>query len=380
MSTILACGADAARAAWPDTSDADYARRWMLPFMERGSQRYIENVTCRPSVVLGATYALPVTETSGLVPDNAYVVSPYTHYVSYLSEELRLVRSPVVRKGLSLVVAAVGRFLRAGSIDRVVTINNWMLSTNLYPALSRDDIADTADVVRRAYPDHAIVFRSLNALTAGPVMNVLRAEGFTPVLSRRVYVFDARCDEPFRRKCFRKDRALIASRGYEAIRLTEMDAATADRVVQLYRALYLEKYSRHNPAFTPAFISLAVQEGLLSLYALTRGGRMDGVVGFFERNGVMTTPLLGYDTTMPAETGLYRMLTALLSTLARERGVMLHRSSGAATFKRSRGAVPALEYSMVDCRHLPVARRAPWRFLRALTHHVGKPLVERYDR
>jgi hypothetical protein len=352
----------------------------MVPFMERGPQEYISNVTCRPSVVLGPTYALPVTETPGLVPANAYVVSPYTHYVSYLSEELRLVRSPVVRKALTLLVVAVGRFLRAGSIDRVVTINNWMLSTNLYPALSRADIVDTADVVRRAYPDHAIVFRSLNALTTGPVMDALRAEGFSPILSRQVYVFDARCDEPFRRKCFRKDWALIASQGYEPVKVTEVDPPMAQRVVQLYRSLYLEKYSRHNPAFTAEFIGLAVREGLLSLYALTRGGHIDGVVGFFERNGVMTTPLLGYDMTLPSETGLYRMLTALLSTLARERGVILHRSSGAATFKRSRGAVPCLEYSMVDCRHLSAKRRAPWRFLRALTEYVGRPLVERYDR
>jgi hypothetical protein len=352
----------------------------MLPFIEHGPQRYIENVACRPAVVMGATYALPVTETPGLVPDNAYVVSPYTHYVSYLSEELRLVRSPVVRKALSLVVAAVGRLLRAGAIDRVVTINNWMLSTNLYPALSREDIVGASDAMRRAYPDHAIVFRSLNALTARPVMDALRTEGFTPILSRQVYLFDARRDDLFRRKCFRKDWALIASQGYEVVKLTEADGQTATRVVDLYRALYLDKYSRHNPAFTPAFISLAVQEGLLALYGLTRGGRMDGVVGFFERNGVMTTPLLGYDTTLPAGAGLYRMLTALLSTLARERGVVLHRSSGAATFKRSRGAEPTLEYSMVDCRHLSKARQAPWRFLRALTHYVGKPLVERYDR
>jgi hypothetical protein len=380
VSAVHVREADAGRASWPATPDGDYARRWIVPFIERGPQRYIENVTCRLSVVMGATWALPVTETAGRVPDNAYVVSPYTHYVSYLREELRLVRPPAIRKALSLVVAGVGRFLRAGAIDRVVTINNWMVSTNLYPALLREDVTDAVDAVRQAYPDHAIVFRSLNALTAGPVMDILRVSGFTAILSRRVYVFDARREELFQRKCFRKDRARIASQGYVAVRLTDVDDATARRVVALYRSLYLDKYSRHNPAFTAGFISLAAREGLLTLYALMRDGRIDGVVGFFERNGIMTTPLLGYDTAMPADTGLYRMLTALLSTLARERGVILHRSSGAATFKRSRGAVPALEYSMVDCRHLSRARQAPWRFLRALTEYVGKPLIERYDR
>jgi hypothetical protein len=41
---------------------------------------------------------------------------------------------------------------------------------------------------------------------------------------------------------------------------------------------------------------LALERQLLTLWALVREGCIDGVVGYFVRNGVMTQPFFGYDT------------------------------------------------------------------------------------
>ena len=41
-------------------------------------------------------------------------------------------------------------------------------------------------------------------------------------------------------------------------------------------------------------------------------GRLDGVVGCFVRNNVISSPLVGYDTTLPIDLGLYRMLSAIV--------------------------------------------------------------------
>ena len=38
----------------------------------------------------------------------------------------------------------------------------------------------------------------------------------------------------------------------------------------------------------------------LTFLVLRRQGRIDGVLGFVERNGVMTTPLIGYDRSVEA--------------------------------------------------------------------------------
>ncbi|MFM2420866.1 MAG: hypothetical protein RL385_5589, partial [Pseudomonadota bacterium] len=231
-----------------------------------------------------------------------------------------------------------------------------------------------------AFPDHALMFRSLNLRTTPSLMAGLQALGYTALVSRRVHLFDARDSALFRRKGFRRDHALIKRHGYRAERLLHATPDEAARIAHLYASLYLEKYSQYNPAFTPAFVAAAVEDGLLEVHVLRHGARIDGALGFIARDGVMTTPLLGYDTTLPQALGLYRMLTALLSELARARGLLLHRSSGAATFKRARGAVPEFEYSYVYTRHLPLSRRAVWGMLGAVTRGLGKPMLAKYDR
>lgn len=376
----VAVGFAVDRLPWPGGPAVDDVRRWAVPMAADGTRRFVANVECQVGAVAGESWALPITVPVPGDRVNAYVVSPFTHYVRYLEEELRLIQSAPTRAVAQVILAGLGGLMRAGEIDRVVTVNNWLLSTNLYPRLPPGALAAARDAVREAWPGHGVLFRSCNALTTPSVMAELRAAGLRSVVSRQVYIFDARKDALFRRKPYRRDWALIERHGYRVRPLTSVDPATAERAADLYRLLYLDKYSRHNPAFTPAFVRAAVDRRWLTVYGLERQGSLDGVVGFFERDGVMTTPLLGYDTGLPVERGLYRMLTALLSTLARERGAVLHRSSGAATFKRSRGAVPALEFSYVDVRHQPWRARAAWACLRAVTEGIGRPMLERYDR
>ncbi len=74
-------------------------------------------------------------------------------------------------------------------------------------------------------------------------------------------------------------------------------------------------------------------------------GRLDGVVGMFERNGVMTVPLSDMIASFPKKFGLYRMLMAVAMREAYDHRWLLHLSSGASGFKRLRGGEPAIEYT-----------------------------------
>jgi hypothetical protein len=92
----------------------------------------------------------------------------------------------------------------------------------------------------------------------------------------------------------------------------------------------------------------------------------------------MTTPLLGYDTSLPQEVGLYRMLSAQLTLEATKRGIILHQSSGAASFKRFRGFIENIEYSAVFYQHLPFWRQLVWRLLGLLVNQIAVPLMKKY--
>lgn len=367
--------------AWPDTPDGRVARRWVGPFLGGDPTSWIRNVHTRVGVLTIDGHALPVTVTEA-GGTSSYVCSPYNHYVTYAAEELRHLGSPWLAGGLRGLLWGLGAVLRAAAIDRTVMVNNWLVSTNLHPRLAHEQLAAVHGFLVGRFPHHALVFRSVQGATPGNPLEALWRLGYDLVPSRQVYLFEPATQGSLRprlRKHLRRDLRLLERCGYEVVPNERLAATDVPRLVELYEMLYLGKYSTSNPQFTERFLDLARREHILCLRAFRRHGRIDGVLGFFERDGVMTTPILGYDTTLSPDAGLYRVLSACLVVEATARGLLLHQSSGAASFKRWRGGVPHLEYNAVYCRHLRWPQRLAWRLLRTLLERLAVPLLRRYD-
>lgn len=175
----------------------------------------------------------------------------------------------------------------------------------------------------------------------------------------------------------KRDRKLLAKHGYTEVGPEEITQEDIPRIVELYRLLYIDKYSAYNPQFTEAYIALALERRTLQIYGLRKEGRLDAVLGFYEREGAMTAPLFGYDTSLPQSLGLYRMLSAVLIGLAGSRELLLHESSGVGQFKRNRGAAGATEYSAVYDRGTSLLNRCGWSILELLLRRIGMPLIQR---
>ncbi|CAI6076630.1 hypothetical protein PAECIP112173_02437 [Paenibacillus sp. JJ-100] len=364
---------------WPDTEDGRYARLYLEPMMLNGTQSYISNVETTLLLARLDDLVIPLTVNEAEY-DNAYVCSPYTHYVSYAKQELNMLQKPVLEKGLSVLLSLLGWGMRQSRINKVVNVNNWMLSTNLYPAMSGEQAVKLLIAVQERYPKHAIVFRSLCPGLHLDLTDKLRDAGCRLIPSRQIYLYHA-SDPNFgnakSRWLLKRDYQLLAKHGYDFVSEADMTMADIPRIAELYRLLYLEKYSYHNPQFSERMITTAMATGTLRLYGLRKEGQLDAIMGYFCRNGVMTTPLFGYDTAVPQSVGLYRMLSACLIGQARDKGHLLHESAGAAQFKRNRGAVADFEYSAVYVRHLPRGRRWCWSLLDRLLNRVGVPLMRR---
>jgi hypothetical protein len=362
---------------WPAGPDGDYARRVLTPLIRDGPGRYMANAMGRVGVLVGSGVALPVVRVDGppRPRDASYVVSPTTHYIDYAIREVELEmgRRPLARRVLPLLLGAFRPLFRWGRIERAVYVNNWLLSTNLYPPLPPGTLETAHGVMLRAHPDHAVVFRSVNLALEADVAGRLAALGYRRVISRQVYVLDPLTGGHRRKRSYLRDRALARRTPYEWT--ADLGEADVPRLKRLYDDLYLEKYSRYNPRFTEEFFRAALRLGWLEFQALRHAGRIDGVLGFVVRGGVMTTPLIGYDRSLPADTGLYRLISLRLIEESERRGLVLHQSSGAAAFKKYRGSVPAMEYSYVHDAHLPWDRQVPWRVLGAVSRHVAEPLM-----
>lgn len=364
---------------WPDTDDGRLLRTYFEPFLRTESRELIGNVRTRFAFLTVGEHALPLT-VHDAEWDNAYVCSPYTHYVSYAHEELERLRNPPLERLLAMLLKGIGAGMRAGGLNRTVHINSWLLSTNLAPSLHMEDCRQLTACLLNRFPDHAYVFRSLNRRLNGPLMDALTRMGYRMIPSRQIYILDHVQDKPDAkaRWLVKRDWGLIGKHGFTVASPGDMTEEDVPRIAELYRMLYLEKYSACNPDFRPAFIRHAIMHGSLRVYGLRRNGVLDAVLGFYVRNGVMTTPLFGYDLSKPQELGLYRMLSALLVRLAGESGLILHESSGAAQFKRNRGAKPDIEYSAVYDRHLRLHRRLPWHLLSVLLNRIGVPVIRNY--
>ncbi|MBX7192019.1 MAG: hypothetical protein K1X94_08175 [Sandaracinaceae bacterium] len=371
----------AAEIAWPDTEDARRARDYLAPILREGSSFVAPNVEADVGVAVVDGEVVPYT-VSRERDDQSYVVSPYTHYITYGAEEIEKLETPALERPLRTIVAGLGRVFRRARFDRVVYVDNWLTSTTLHAPLGRASWSSLIEALRDAHPDHAIVVRGVDRRVSLQLSSDLAALGARLVFSRRVLFQDP--SETLRRRDARRDAALLARAlaegAYRVRDARELDDAELARATELYDLLYVVKWSRHNPQLTTRYVTHAIRSGFLEGKALvSRDGSLDGVYAAWSRHGLYYVPVLGYDTRLPRALGLYRMLAALSSDDALAQRALVHDSAGVSDFKQNRGAVPVLEHLAVFDRHLPLRRRAPWRVLGTLMDHVGAPLIERFD-
>lgn len=362
---------------WPDTQDGEYAQKYLVPLIRDGVKSYIKNVDTEMMILKIGEYILPITINNEEY-ENSYVCSPYTHYVSYALEELRELKKPALENVLSGIIKALGVILKRMRFNKVVHVNNWLLATNLYPDLTNEIVNEIIIFLRERFPEHTIIFRSLNEATNGNIIRYLNNLGCHSIASRQVYGINLKNGRLPSSYDVKKDLKLLAGSIYEVVSADQLSACDIPRMLELYNMLYLDKYSKNNPQFTDGFIECAIRTGILTLFGLRNGNRMDGVIGFFERNGVITTPFVGYDVAQPKEAGLYRLISIKIIVEAAARRVYLNSSSGAAQFKRNRGAFGHIEYSMVYYSHLSWWRKIPWLVLSSVINNMGIPLMKKY--
>jgi hypothetical protein len=362
--------------AWPSTVDSDYAQQYLLPIMDDPG-KYIGNVHhTQLMVALVDDVIIPIS-VSDFHPDNTYTCSPYSHYVSYGGfEEVKHLNNPPLQAVIKLVMHPAASFFRSTELDKVVYVNNYLLSTNLYPSITATRIKALCEALPKWFPDRVIVFRSVDERKNPHLAQALRESGYDMVLSRQVWYMDP--SEASHTRQYKEDVRVLRKHEYEIVDGREFTDAELERALHLYNLLYLEKYSYYNPQFTFEFMKLARDHEILHLRGLKKNGQLNGIMGFFVRNGTMTQPLFGYDTALPQEEGLYRLLTLVTLQEGLKRGLLVHASGGVGKFKKVRGGRSVIEYNAVYHAHLPFKRRAPWRLIKGISR-VAIPYFQKND-
>ena len=365
----------------PHAPFAKSAHAYTLPIMESGSKAYIENVQTDLRLLVSGDLYLPVT-INDTEWDNSYVCAPYTHYISYAKEELVRLPNAALRSIFKVILDVLGWILRYGDINRVIIVNNWMLSTNLYPEIAEKDIAAITTYLKKIFPTHAILWRSIQTYRQKDLLSIFHNTGYKEVASRQVYLWDETHpvnDSGHGLRQLKIDEKLLTDSEYSHQHVTELSAVQAERVRELYNMLYLDKYSKFNPQFTEAFFTHAVNSGVFDLTLLSKAGQIEGVVGVLPLEKMVTATIFGYNVSLPPSEKLYRRLSMLALDYARERHWISHASSGAASFKRNRRYVPETEFTMIYIKHLRLKQRVIWKILSILINGIGVPLLRKYE-
>ncbi|MEM7799705.1 MAG: GNAT family N-acetyltransferase [Chloroflexota bacterium] len=370
MSVKLYSAATIEKAQWTGNPYADYARRYLVPLVADPGH-YIKNIHTPLHVAMVDQLPIPFSEVEWH-PNNSYTASPFSQYISYGIEELRELGQPLLERIFARLLRQIGRYFQRCNFDHALLVNNWFLSTNLYPEILGEQIEQLHHTFLREYPKRALVWRSVDTQGGAEPLNHLRRLGYMPIFSRQVWYQDPTSSQTTKRNTFKTDARLLRKTPYRVIPAAEIDP---DRAVNLYNQLYLDKYSTLNPQFTPAFIRLAQANRILEMIGFERDGRLDAVMGYFGRGRLMTPPLFGYDLALDRKLGLYRLLSARFSQEAARLGKTAHFSAGVGEFKRNRGAYGVLEYNMVYVGHLPPSRRRPWQLLKLILDRLAVPII-----
>lgn len=362
---------------WPKTEDGLYAQKSLSPLIKEGVLPYIKNVRTDLRVLIYDQLVFPITLNEAEY-DNSYVCSPYSYFISYARESLALMTKKWALRPINSLLWGAEKIFRRFQINKVVMVNNWLYSTNLYPCLQPHHIEAIVNYLQKHFPDFAIVFRSIDPYTSPICYQALQNYGFAYIASRQIFFIQPWETTLFDSRLFKSDLKLLNNSGYEIIDSEHITEKEIPRLIQLYNDLYIEKFSDLNPQFTEEFMHLALKEKILHVKALKKDGRIDGVVGFLQRNGEMFCPFFGYDRSLPHEPSLYRLLSTVLMLEADRRHLLFHQSSGASMYKKIRKAQSCIEYMAVGYRHLPLKRRMPWVLLEKMCNSLGIIFMKRY--
>lgn len=351
--------------------------QYIAPFA-KNTTALISNIESKTGLLnCNDDYFLPFT-VNNTEFNNSYTCSPYTAYIPYGIQEANNLDNQLIRWVCQNTLPFLEQYLIRQKINKNIHINNWLLSTNLYPRdIETINISDLIESTVSVYPDHAIILRSLNQYTNANLMQVLLSHNFLLVPSRQIYIQDLSLSNYAQKRDVKNDVKLLKNTTYEYVQENEL-ASETHRIIDLYNQLYLRKYSIHNPHFTVEFVKNALKNPLFTFEGFrNEQGVLDGVSCRFELDDIMTVPIIGYEMQRPLSDGLYRLLVISRMIHAQSNGLIINASSGAPGFKRLRGAVPFIEYSAIYCKHLSQGRQRMWHVLQKILTSLVVPMMKK---
>ena len=290
---------------------------------------------------------IPITHAHpARLPDASYITSLRSGWFDYAAQELR------DQKISACGVRLAGQVARLLGLDQLILVGNFPVSTNTWPAHTQAALLQACVDTVRTCPTQFVGVRNLQADAHASLIKALRTRGFHALPARLVYEFDLREGLTSKPSHLMRDRSALAKSKLETHIRSDISNAEASRLRELYQAIYIHKHSVLNAQYTTQFFSDMVQAQVMQALLLkNKEGVIVAFAMLYPQGDTLTVPALGYNTQAGID-GLYRLLFAAIHQYTQTKKLLLNYSSGAGDFKRKRGGVPRMEYTLL---HAPSA-------------------------
>jgi len=151
-------------------------------------------------------------------------------------------------------VDGLGGMLKLAQIEKVVFVNDWLISTNPTVRLTRDEMRAVTACLADAYPSYSFVFKSIAAPD-----RLAPEDRWSPadfgLFAYKTNFHIAPTSKKTRNNA--GDLALLRKKPFQLQELEHAEEADLDRFVALYEALYA-KYTRTHPRLNREWFRQAV--------------------------------------------------------------------------------------------------------------------------
>lgn len=327
-------------------------------------ERWMRNACAELQWLGDTSLAVTVSHTPRTL-NTSYLTSLRSGWFDYAADELQ------DKWWAAWGIRLLGTCAKWLGIDRLVLVGNWPVSTQVWDANSGAELTSACATMMSQRPDCYVGVRNLQPHKHGEFMAKLSVMGFVALPARVVYEFD------LRESLVRKPSHLLrdhSARKRSGLKMSVIDHATpetARRMASLYTRIYLDKHSRLNAHYTPNFFEDMLNGQVMRALVLTHSnGSTMAFAMLYQVGNTLTVPALGYANDAEID-GLYRLLFSAIYEYTQTHALHLNYSSGAGDFKRKRGGVPQLEYTMLCAPRNSPGWRAPiLRWVEKRTQHI----------
>lgn len=339
---------------------------------------FIENSDALLNIYRKAINEIPVVTEAKNKKNRCYVTSFKTQYILYTREEvLKSSKYSIQQKRLvkyisPFLLPIANLFLK----QDILWVNNNLTSTPLYNKnWQLYDIKKLTNQFLAHYPKQVIIYKCVEPQTNPVLFRKFIDEGYISLLGRQVYIFDPKSSNYKKKRSYQMDKKLAEKQ--DRFYWTDLDMENhqdVQRVLELYKRLYLEKHSIYNPIYTEAFVKDGIGNFRLRFEVLKdrENKKIVAVQGIYETDKVINTSFIGYDQSLPQKLGLYRLMNYELMRQAIVKEKILNMSSGAGDFKLKRGGQTSFEYQMIYPGNLSLLQRKIWKFLAKTLEKTAK--------